>query len=354
MLDPEVRAHLRRQAAAGVLPVHKQTIEEARLRPRALASLLGAGPDIAHVDDLVIDAGDHALPVRCYTASDSPIGTLVWFHGGGWVMGAVADFDAACKAMAVNSGARIVSVEYRLAPEHVFPAAVEDAWTALCWAGDRFGQEVPLLVGGDSAGGNLAAVCAQRARHSGGPALRLQVLVYPVLAADFSTSSYQRFAAGFSLERADMEFYWDHYLPDRGRRADPEASPLLTDDLSEVAPAYILLAGCDVLRSEGEAYATRLRAAGVPVELVVKAGQIHGFFSLVGYFSAAGRASAALGAAIKAGCPAGRRAGEGRHYPRDVPAPCGGQRALPALGGAGRSQLAAAIWRRALRIYLSH
>jgi acetyl esterase len=183
------------------------------------------------------------------------------------------------------TGAAVVLVDYRLAPEHRFPAAAQDAWTALQWVDGQAeriaGSRVPLIVAGDSAGGNLAAIVAQRAGREGGPSISLQVLVYPVTDADVDNASYRDPANQLMLTRESMIWFWDHYAPDKASRADPDASPLQADDLSGQPPAVVLTAEHDVLRDEGEAYAEKLRAAGVPVAHRRFPGQMHGFFTFV-------------------------------------------------------------------------
>ena len=210
---------------------------------------------------------------------------IVYYHGGGWVIGALDEFDTLGRQLAVRTGAAVALVDYRLAPEHRYPAAAEDAWAALRWVEDnraRFaGSRVPLIVAGDSAGGNLAAIVAQRAKAEGGPDLALQVLIYPVTDADVDNPSYTDPANALMLTREGMIWFWDHYAPDPVTRSNPDASPLQAADLSGLPPAVVLTAEHDVLRDEGEAYAERLRAAGVPVQHRRFAGQMHGFFSMV-------------------------------------------------------------------------
>jgi acetyl esterase len=203
---------------------------------------------------------------------------LVYFHGGGWVLGSVITAHGVCAALAHESRYTVVSVDYRLAPEHPFPAAVEDAWAATTWVhkhGAELGAPGPLAVGGDSAGGNLAAVMALRARDRGLP-LAFQLLVYPVMDADLDTTSYPENAQGYWLTRAGMAWFWDQYLPD-GDRFHPDASPLRAEDVSGTPPALVITAEYDPLRDEGEAYARRLEEAGVPVTLSRYDGLIHAF-----------------------------------------------------------------------------
>ena len=208
---------------------------------------------------------------------------MVWFHGGGWVIGSIDTHDSVGRRLAAGAGCIVVSVGYRLAPEHRYPAAVEDAWSATAWlaanAGAWGGDTTRLAVGGDSAGGNLAAVVALRARASG-LVLAAQQLVYPVTDCDFETASYRRNSTGMGLTEAAMRWYWDHYVPDPQRRKEPDASPLRALDLAGVAPALVVVCDLDPLHDEGVAYARKLEAAGVPVRLSVYEGMIHGFIRM--------------------------------------------------------------------------
>jgi acetyl esterase len=271
-LDPQAAAYLRRQAALGVPPVHEQTPEQARRAAEEGApGLAGPGEDV-RVEDTRI-AG---VPVRTFEphgAAGLPV--LVYCHGGGWVIGSVRTHDRPCRALAHRVNCRVVSVEYRLAPEHGFPAAVEDCWavTEAVLAEGR-----PAAVGGDSAGGNLAAVIALRARDRRLP-LRLQMLIYPVTDRDLNRPSYVACATGYGLTRDAMRWFWNHYLGERSWD-HPEASPLRAPDVSGVAPAFVMVCEYDPLRDEGVAYAGRLQQAGGKVELIEQQGMIHGFFRM--------------------------------------------------------------------------
>jgi acetyl esterase len=212
---------------------------------------------------------------------------MVYFHGGGWVVCDLNTHDVVCRRIARRAGAVVVSVDYRLAPEHKFPAAVVDCYAAVVWVeanAVRLGIDPNrIAVGGDSAGGNLGAVISLKSRDENGPAIALQVMVYPVTdLSSFTTSSYQEFAAGYQLTKADMEWFRDHYLPSSEDALNPYASPLLARDLRGLPPALIITAECDPLRDEGEAYARRLTAAGVPVTCTRYEGMIHPFFSFSG------------------------------------------------------------------------
>ena len=223
--------------------------------------LAGEGPAVAHVADDTV-AG---VPVRTYEPEHAD-GTIAYLHGGGWVLGTLESVDAVCRALANAAGARVVSIDYRLAPEHPFPAGLEDA-LAVTRAVDAD------VVAGDSAGGNLAAVVARHLKDR----LKLQLLIYPVIEAGVNTPSYGEFGERYGLTAAAMQRFWDLYL-DGADGFDPDASPLRAADLEGLPPAYILTASHDVLRDEGEAYAVALERAGVPVTLNRKAGTVHGFW----------------------------------------------------------------------------
>lgn len=243
------------------------------------------GEPVASVEDRAITANGAQIPVRIYRPESGPAvkPALVWFHGGGWVIGSLDGSDFGCRIMANASGCTVISVDYRLAPEYKFPTAVDDCLAVTKWVAEN-GPELGvdgarIAVGGDSAGGNLAAVVSQLARDGGGPAIAFQALVYPVTNYDFSTASYRDNAEGYLLERDSMEWFWGHYLRSDADGASTKASPLRHTNLAGLPPAIVLTAEFDPLRDEGEAYAERMRAAGVPVEARRYDGQIHGFFA---------------------------------------------------------------------------
>ncbi|MFH5821877.1 alpha/beta hydrolase [Georgenia sp. AZ-5] len=280
-LDQATTTLLSQMAQAGGPPLHEMTPQEARGFGGALREMYGPGPEMARVEDL--KAG--AIPVRVLVPSGKVGGVIVYYHGGGWVIGALDEFDTLGRQLADRTGCGVVLVDYRMAPEDPYPAAVEDSWDALCWVAENLeriaGARVPVIVAGDSAGGNLAAIVAQRARLEGGPDLALQVLVYPVTDCDFDNESYQDPENQLLLSRETMIWFWNHYAPNTQSRRSPDCSPLRADDLSDLPPAVVCTAEHDVLRDEGEAYAERLRAAGVPVEFRRFEGQMHGFFTMV-------------------------------------------------------------------------
>ena len=226
-----------------------------------------------------------SIAVRVLVPSGRPESLIVYYHGGGWVIGALDEFDTLGRQLANRTSAVVALVDYRLAPEHRYPAAAEDAWAALTWIDENMeelaGARLPLIVAGDSAGGNLSAIVAQRATAAGAPTITQQVLIYPVTDADVDNASYTDPANALMLTREAMIWFWDHYAPDPASRRNPDASPLRAADVSGLPPAVVLTAEHDVLRDEGEAYAAKLSAAGVPVTLHRFPGQMHGFFTMV-------------------------------------------------------------------------
>jgi acetyl esterase len=299
-VNPQARDILDARAAAGVPPTWEQTPEEVRAGFAPVRQSIGPGPEVASVRDIEIPGQAGGIHARVYEPVTDPPGTVLYLHGGGWLLGSVDDWDAVTRALAVASGCRLVSVDYRLAPEHRFPAAVDDAFDALVWVASSLADGRPLVVAGDSAGGNLAAVAALRARDAAGPALALQVLVYPVTDHNLDRPSYRSYdGREFIVNRMDMVWFWDHYTPDPAARSNPYASPMRATDLAGLPPAYIVTAEHDPLRDEGFAYADRLRAARVQVEHRHYGSQIHGFFTMVNVLDDADKAVAEAGSAIR-------------------------------------------------------
>ncbi|GGS32656.1 alpha/beta hydrolase [Actinokineospora fastidiosa] len=299
-LHPEARAVIEASAAAGGLVPVEQSAAEMRA---AFAESWRPSPNlkpVASVVDRTIPGPDGDVPVRVYTPfGDGPFPALVWFHGGGWVIGSLDENEATCRALCDAVGMVVVSVDYRLAPEHRFPAAAEDAYAALLWTAENVNAE-RIAVAGESAGGNLAAVVSLMARDRGGPRIALQVLASPVTAPPSDRPSYVDYADGHFLSRDSMEWFFAQYPRTPDDLDDPYLSPLAAPDLSGVAPALVLTAEYDVLRDEGEEYAHRLLDAGVPVELVRYDGQIHGFFALlVDQLSVSADAHARAAAALR-------------------------------------------------------
>ncbi|HVB38683.1 MAG TPA: alpha/beta hydrolase [Vicinamibacterales bacterium] len=282
-LDPRARAYIDKLHAAGEKPVAELTVAEARAQSRRLAAQLGPGEPVARVEELVIPLAGRSVPARLYApASRTPLGVYVFFHGGGWVRGDLETGDFVCRAMAAGAGCLVVSVNYRHAPEHTFPTAVEDAYDATVWVADHAaglgGDASRLAVGGYSAGGTLAAVVTQLARDRRGPRIVFQLLQAPATNYAFDTGSYRENAEGYVLTTRSMQWFWNHYLRSEADGESPLASPLRTPDLRALPPAFIMTAEYDPLRDEGEAYAQRLREAGVAVTATRYAGMIHVFF----------------------------------------------------------------------------
>jgi acetyl esterase len=251
-------------------------------------TMTGGEPQAVHA---VEDRDADGVPVRVYRpAADTNLPIFVVLHGGGWVIGNVEQYDGIARWLANASGTVVVSVDYRLAPEHPYPAPLDDCFTALKWAAAHAteigGDASRIAIGGDSAGGNLAAVCALLARDAGGPELALQALIYPVTDVNFGTRSYVANGEGYLLEAEQMRWFVDSYTAGKVDPADWHVSPLRADELAGVAPAVVLTAEFDPLRDEGALYADRLRDAGVDVEYKCFEGMIHSFFGLPAFDSA--------------------------------------------------------------------
>jgi acetyl esterase len=292
-LNPRTQELIEMFVAAGAPPAPECTPAQRRDRAANLPKMLGPGPDVEEVRDVFIPGPAGDIPARIY-CPDSPCATILYLHGGGWVVGTLDMFDAFARMLAAESGCKVVSLEYRLAPEHPFPGAVQDAHSALRWVAAEE-LEGPLVICGDSAGGNLATVCARRARDEGGPKIAMQVLAYPVVDHDFDTDSYCEQAGNPLMGRNDMTWYWDLYAPSAADRDRPDASPLRTEDLSGLPPTYLIIPAHDPLRDEVLAYAQRLESAGVPVLRRHYDDQAHGFLTMVNFLPAADAATTELG-----------------------------------------------------------
>jgi acetyl esterase len=297
-LHPQCAQFLELVEPEGAPLLHELSPEAARAAAEAQAELIGPGPEVAAAGDIAVPMHDGEIPARRYEPA-SPNGTLVWFPGGGWVLDGLVNHDAMCRTLANVAGATVICVGHRLAPEHRFPTPLEDCWDALNWAAQQ-NPSVPLMVGGDSSGGNLAAVCALRARDRGRPALSLQVLVYPVTDHDMTTASFVEHATDALVGSQEMRWFWDHYVVDVAHREDAEVSPLRAPDVSKLPPAVMAVAEYDPLRDHVIAYAERLRAAGTDVTLRRYDDMFHGFFSMVNVFERANEAVEAVGGDIRA------------------------------------------------------
>ena len=284
-LDPEAKMLLE-QLTAVVRPFDELSVAEARAAIAILSAAAGEGEAVARVENRTVPGPRGEIPVRVYTPDGrAPFPMLVYYHGGGWVIGSLETHDGLCRHLANAAGAVVVSVDYRLAPEHPFPASGEDAYAATRWVAANAavigGDAKRIAVGGDSAGGNLAAVVPLMARDRGGPPLVFQLLVYPVTdTPSANTASYRENAEGYFLTAKMMHWFWNHYCGKNPDLSDPYLCPLRAKDLKRLPPALVVTAEFDPLRDEGEAYAARLREAGVPVTSKRYPGMIHGFFGM--------------------------------------------------------------------------
>jgi acetyl esterase len=307
-LDPQARAVIDLVIKSGRPPYHRLSPKEARqmfrdTRPAATPP----APEIGAVKDLAADGPAGPIPLRLYRPGGVPgsarLPALIFFHGGGWVIGDVETHDVLCRQLTAGAGISVVNVDYRLAPEHKFPAAIDDAWAATRWVAARAAElgidAGRLAVGGDSAGGNLAAVVALLARDQGAPALALQALIYPVTDVGAESASYADFAEGFMLTRESMRWFVAHYLAQERDAVDWRVSPLRAPSLAGVAPALVVTAGFDPLRDEGDAYARTLREAGVRVDAICYGGMIHGFVPMGRLIETGNRAVAHIAASLR-------------------------------------------------------
>ena len=276
---------MERMARVGRVPLHALTPQQARAAYEVNAGVLDLAPvSLQRVDSFTLLARDgFELPVRLYAPADGPLPVLVYFHGGGFTIGSIATHDVLCRHLSHLAHCAVLSVGYRLAPEHRFPLAFEDAWDAVMWVVEHGGEKgldnTRTAVGGDSAGGTLAAACALQARNLD-VVLKLQLLFYPGTTAHADTPSHKTFARGFVLEAEHIDYFFDQYIPDRKEREDWRFAPLMADDVDGVAPAWFGLAECDPLVDEGLKYADKLRAAGVPVDLDIYRGVTHEFIKM--------------------------------------------------------------------------
>jgi len=304
-LSAKSKEFLEMFAAAGAPPLGSVGVAETRASFDGIAAFGGPPVPVAMVENRKIPGPAGDIPVRIYAPENtSPTPALVYFHGGGWVIGTLDTHDPICRHLTKETGAVVVSVDYRLAPEHKFPAGPEDCYAATCWVADHAAElgidAKRIAVGGDSAGGNLAAVVSLMARDRGKPKIGFPLLVYPVTDHSYDTASYRENAKDLLLEKDSMVWFWNHYLASPADGENPYASPLRAKDLKGLPPAMVVTAEFDPLRDEGEAYAKRLREAGVPVKHKRYDGVIHGFAMLTGVFPEAAQVVADVVGEIRA------------------------------------------------------
>jgi acetyl esterase len=287
-VDPQIQVVLDMLAAVEAPPFSEQTPAQVRESYGAMSAAELGQPEVGAVSDRTIPGPAGDIPVRVYRPEgDGPFGGLVFYHGGGWVIGDLDTHDPLCRQLCLQAGVVVVSVDYRLAPEHRYPAPTEDSWAALQWVAANAAElEIDpdrLAIGGDSAGGNISALIAIRARDEGGPALRLQLLVYPATDLTMEHPSIKENGEGYFLTEESMVWFTGHYLGvdrEHGDPTDAVISPLRAKSLAGVAPARVITAEFDPLRDEGDAYAARLADEGVEVEHDRNPGMIHGFFQM--------------------------------------------------------------------------
>ena len=310
-LDPQAQEVLDQTEALGLPPNHTVSPQEARdnslSRPRA------PGPEVAKVEDRTIPGPGTDVPVRIYTPNgQGPFPVLAWYHGGGWVVGNLETADGTARHLAVETGCVVVSVDYRLAPEAKFPAASDDCFAATQWiaqnASSINADPSRIAVGGDSAGGNLAAAVSLMAKDRGEPSIVFQVLIYPVIAREFGTGSYRQNADGYMLTLDGMKWYWDQYLSSDADASNPYAAPSVAKDLSGLPPALVITAEFDPLRDEGEDYAQLLQSAGVDAKCTRYDGMIHGFFGMSAIMDKGKQAISEAAVALKGAFEAKNRA----------------------------------------------
>src|SRR5262245_306184 len=291
-LDSQAQSLVDALAKLNLKPIEDSTPDEARESMRSRTAGLGPFPDVAAITEHRVPVQGAEIAVRLYSPGGAgPHPALVFYHGGGWVIGDLDTHDGLCRTLTKAAGCMVASVDYRLAPETKYPAAAEDSYAALLWlvanAGKLGVDPRRIAVGGDSAGGNLSTVVALMARDRKGPALACQILIYPVTNHSLDTPSYHENATGYVLTREAMRWFWRHYLAREEQGKEPHASPLQAASLAGLPPALVITAECDPLRDEGEVYAARLRDAGVPVTLTRYGGTFHGFIRMTKFLDKA-------------------------------------------------------------------
>lgn len=309
-IDPHARVLLERWAATPGVPVERLTATMVRQEDRAVLELQVTPGRLCAVDDIEVPGPAGAMSARVYRPRPGRLQTVLYLHGGGFVIGPEG-YDAPLRQLALSSGCLIMALHHRLAPEHPFPAALDDAVAGATWLAENVeavgGLDFPLGVMGDSSGGNLAAIAARTLTRKGAP-LAFQVLIYPMLDATASSASYVEFASGYGFSREKSLWYFDQYLPPEVDRRAPSVSPLFESDLAGLPPTLIVTAECDPLRDEGEAYAQKLRDAGVKVEIRRFTGMIHGFFQMTRVLECSQRLHRELGDWMREAADQPRRA----------------------------------------------
>jgi len=304
-LDPTVKGFLDQIKAAGMPKLPELGPAGAREQYNALMQMIGPKDvPVGKTQNITVPTPDGGVPARIFTpvaAGGDPMAALVYFHGGGWVIGNIDGVDGLCRIMANEGGLRVIAVDYRLAPEHKYPAALDDCYAVVKWLADNAAEigvdANRIAVGGDSAGGALAAAVAQIAKANGKLKLAAQMLLFPVTQIGEETSSMREFAVGYFLDKETLDWFYACYLPDGADKSDPKVSPLRAKDFSGLPPAYVMLGGFDPLHDEGMLYADRLRAAGVKVNVADYGEMIHVF---VYFQSVLPQAYEALATAAKA------------------------------------------------------
>lgn len=285
-LDSATKDLMAEMAKMELKPLEEYEPKDARATMAGLAAMYGQGPEMAREFKHILSVDQGEIELQVLIPSKNPEAIILYLHGGGWVLGSVAEYFVFGQTLARASNAVVVLVDYRKAPEFPFPIPVNDSYAALEWANANIealaGRAVPLIVAGDSAGGNLSAVLCHKAKSENGPKIDLQVLAYPPTTADnFDNSSYNNPENQLMFSKGMMTWFWNHYVPDLNQRKDPYASPLLAPHFEGLPAAVVLTAGFDLLRDEGEAYTAKLVQAGVPVIFRRFEDQMHGFLMFV-------------------------------------------------------------------------
>jgi acetyl esterase len=299
-LHPIVQKVLDGMKASGWKGTAQTTPDEARQFMAARTPFFGEGPEVGTVENVDITTRAGTIRGRVLWPKAAPTALIVFYHGGGWVIGGIDESEIIARFLVAETGAGVALIDYRLAPEHPFPTPIDDCYDALLWSAKEAAKKnIPIVVAGDSAGGNLATVCAILARDQNGPKIALQIMMYPVCDCDMETDSYKAFGAGYVLTAADMSWFYDHYLQgDKAKRALPLVSPLRARELKGLPPALSMTAEYDVLRDEAEIYGKRLAAAGVKVWIRRYQGVTHGFVRMQNMLDIARRSMADIAAVM--------------------------------------------------------